>query len=124
MLFVDGGEDRVGINTGTPRTFLDVNGLVSIDQNAITAGAGNWNLNNGNFWTLGAVVVPNPTSMVEGMSGLIVNTAAATWPAAGGAVFQYAGGAPPNITEFPAVIPFYCTNNTTIFIGTPTVNIT
>ena len=124
MLFVDGGEDRVGINTGTPRTFLDVNGLVSIDQNAITAGAGNWNLNNGNFWTLGAVVVPNPTNMVAGMSGLIVNTAAATWPAAGGATFQYAANTPPNITEFPAVIPFYCTNNTTIFIGTPTVNIT
>ena len=93
------------------------------DQNAITAGAGNWNLNNGNFWTLGAVVVPNPTNMAEGISGLIVNTAAATWPAAGGATFQYAANTPPNITEFPAVIPFYCTNNTTIFIGTPTVNI-
>ena len=93
------------------------------DQNAITAGAGNFNLNNGNFWTLGAVVVPNPTNMAEGISGLIVNTAAATWPAAGGATFQYAANTPPNITEFPAVIPFYCTNNTTIFIGTPTVNI-
>jgi hypothetical protein len=124
MLFVDGGEDRVGINTGTPRTFLDVNGLVAIDQNAINAGAGNWNLNNGNFWTLGAVVVPNPTSMVAGISGLIVNTAQATWPDAGGDVFQYADNTPPNITAFPAVIPFYCTNNTTIFIGTPTVNIT
>ena len=56
MLFVDAGEERVGIPLTTPRTFLDVNGLVSIDQNATTAGAGNWNLNNGNFWTLGAVV--------------------------------------------------------------------
>ena len=93
------------------------------DSNAITAGAGNFNLNNGNFWTLGAVVVPDPTNMAEGISGLIVNTAAATWPAAGGATFQYAANTPPNITEFPAVIPFYCTNNTTIFIGTPTVNI-
>ena len=93
------------------------------DQNAITAGAGNFNLNNGNFWTLGAVVVPNPTNMAEGISGLIVNTAQATWPNAGGATFQYAANTPPNITEFPAVIPFYCTNNTTIFIGTPTVNI-
>jgi hypothetical protein len=93
------------------------------DVNAITAGAGNFNLNNGNFWTLGAVVVPDPTNMAEGISGLIVNTAAATWPAAGGATFQYAANTPPNITEFPAVIPFYCPNNTTIFIGTPTVNI-
>ena len=93
-------------------------------ENAITAGAGNWNLNNGNFWTLGAVVVPDPTNMAEGISGLIVNTAAATWPAAGGAVFQYAGGAVPNVTQFPAIIPFYCTDNTTIFIGTPTQNIT
>ena len=92
-------------------------------ENAITAGAGNWDLDNGNFWTLGAVVVPDPTNMAEGISGLIVNTAAATWPAAGGATFQYAANTPPNITEFPAVIPFYCTNNTTIFIGTPTVNI-
>ena len=45
------------------------------------------------------------------------------WPAAGGAVFQYAANTPPNITEFPAVIPFYCTNNTTIFIGTPTATL-
>ena len=93
------------------------------DSNAITAGAGNWDLDNGNFWTLGAVVVPNPTNMAEGISGLIVNTAAATWPAAGGATFQYAANTPPNITEFPAVIPFYCISNTEIFIGTPTVNI-
>jgi hypothetical protein len=91
--------------------------------NAITAGAGNFDLDDGNFWTLGAVAVPNPTNMAEGISGLIVNTAAATWPAAGGATFQYAANTPPNITEFPAVIPFYCPNNTTIFIGTPTVNI-
>ena len=93
-------------------------------ENAITAGAGNWDFDNGNFWTLADIAVPNPTNMAEGISGLIVNTAAATWPAAGGATFQYAANTPPNITEFPAVIPFYCTNNTTIFIGTPTVNIT
>ena len=93
------------------------------DSNAITAGAGNWDLDDGNFWTLAGIVVPVPTNMAEGISGLIVNTAAATWPAAGGATFQYAANTPPNITEFPAVIPFYCTNNTTIFIGTPTVNI-
>lgn len=92
-------------------------------ENAITAGAGNWDLDDGNFWTLAGIAVPDPTNMAEGISGLIVNTAAATWPAAGGATFQYAANTPPNITEFPAVIPFYCTNNTTIFIGTPTVNI-
>lgn len=123
LLFVDGSEDRVGIGTNAPDSTLDVDGQVTITQNAIAAGAGNFNLANGNFWTLGAVVIPNPTNMVAGMSGLIVNTAAATWPAAGGATFQYAANTPPNITEFPAVIPFYCTNNTTIFIGTPTVNI-
>ena len=93
------------------------------DSNAITAGAGNWNLNNGNFWTLAGVVVPTPTNMAEGISGLIINTAAATWPAAGGATFQYAGNAPPNITEFPAIIPFYCISTTEIYIGTPTTNI-
>ena len=124
LFFVDGGNNRVGLGTNVPDTLLDVAGTVSIAQNAITAVAGSWNLANGNFWTLGAVVVPNPTNIVAGVSGLIVNTAAATWPAAGGAVFQYAANTPPNITEFPAVIPFYCTNNTTIFIGTPTVNIT
>ena len=43
--------------------------------------------------------------------------------AGAGATFQYAANTPPNITEFPALIPFYCPNNTTIFIGTPTVNI-
>jgi len=129
MFFVDGGQDRVGIGTVTPATTFEVEGIttldgqVLVDQNAITAGAGNWNLQNGNFWTLAGITVPVPTNMEAGMSGLIVNTAAATWPAAGGATFQYAANTPPNITEFPAVIPFYCTNNTTIFIGTPTVNI-
>ena len=123
LLFVDGSEDRVGIGTNAPDSTLDVDGQVTITQNAIAAGAGNFDLADGNFWTLGAVVIPNPTNMVAGMSGLIVNTAQATWPIAGGATFQYAANTPPNITEFPAVIPFYCTNNTTIFIGTPTVNI-
>jgi len=119
---VDARYVAVAGDTMTGNLLMDTANIQG-DVNAITAGAGNFNLNNGNFWTLGAVTVPVPTNMAEGISGLIVNTAAATWPAAGGATFQYAANTPPNITEFPAVIPFYCPNNTTIFIGTPTVNI-
>lgn len=117
-------DDAFVLNTGDTMTGNLVMNTANItgDSNAITAS--DWDLNNGNFWTLGAITVPTPTNMTEGISGLIVNTAAATWPAAGGATFQYAGNTPPNITEFPATIPFYCVSATEIFIGTPTVNIT
>jgi hypothetical protein len=120
---VDARYVAVAGDTMTGNLVMDTANITG-DSNAITAGAGNWDLNDGNFWTLGAITVPTPTNMAEGISGLIINTAAATWPAAGGATFQYAGNTPPNITEFPATIPFYCVSATEIFIGTPTVNIT
>ena len=91
-------------------------------SNAITSGA--WDLSSGNYWTLGTVDVPTPTNMAVGTSGLIVNTAAAVWPAAGGSTFQYPGGDPPDITDFPAVIPYYCPSGSEIYIGNPTTNIT
>ena len=116
-------DDAFVLNTGDTMTGNLVMNTANIqgDQNAITAG--NWDLNSGNFWTLGAITIPTPTNMVSGISGLIQNTAQATWPAAGGATFQYAGGTPPNVTEFPALIPYYCISNTEIYIGTPTQNI-
>ena len=91
---------------------------------ASSAISGTWDLSIGNYWTLGNLSVPTPTNMAVGTSGLIVNTAAAVWPVAGGATFQYAGGNPPDITEFPAVIPYYCPSGTEIYIGNPTTNIT
>ena len=97
-------------------------GTVNGAQKAIAAGA--WDLATANFWTLDAITVPVPTNMKAGMSGLIVNTAAATWPAAGGSNFQYPGGAEPAPTAFPAIIPFYCISETEIYIGMPTQGIT
>ena len=82
--------------------------------------------------------VPIPTNQRSGQCGLLLlnrnSTAGWTinWPAAGGAVFQYAGGAAPNITQFPAVIPYTVIttgtnanlNDGVILWGAPTVNIT
>ena len=98
------GDNMTGTLTGTP--------------NAIGAA---WNLASGNFWTLGAITVPTPTGMVEGLSGLIRATAQPTWPAAGGGTIFYSEQGPPVVTGAQgAMIPFYCPNNTTILIGNAT----
>ena len=77
--------------------------------------------------------VPIPTNQRSGQCGLLRLDQATAWPAAGGNVFQYAGGAVPNITQFPAIIPFTVIqdgtagnnrNDGVILWGAPTVNIT
>ena len=94
-----------------------------------------WNLANDRMVQIVATgqTVPVPTNRANGQCGLLlinptlVNPFTINWPAAGGDVFQYAGGAVPNITQFPAVVPYTVItvgDNTQVLWGTPTVNIT
>lgn len=88
-------------------------GTVSSTERTITASA--FDLSTGNLWTCGAIAVPNPTNGVSGTSGLIRVTAAPTSFAGN---FKFPGGAGYTApTSFPAIIPFYVQNSTTILLG-------
>jgi len=107
---------------------------VTVPLEAWTAITNAWDLDNDLlvFINTANQTVPIPTNQRSGQTGMLRLDQAATWPAAGGAVFQYAGGAIPNITQFPAIIPYTVittgTNadlsNGVILWGAPTVNIT
>jgi hypothetical protein len=87
-------------------------GTVSSTERTITA---SFDLSTGNLWTCGAIAVPNPTNGVSGTSGLIRVTAAPTSFAGN---FKFPGGAGYTApTSFPAIIPFYVQNSTTILLG-------
>ncbi|QBP06150.1 hypothetical protein [Synechococcus phage S-B68] len=86
---------------------------VSGTEQTITAGS--FDLDNGNFWTVGAVAIPNPTNAVAGISGLIRITAA---PTSWGSNFKFPGGTAPSLASFPAMIAFYVQDSTNILMGT------
>ena len=89
-------------------------GRVSSTERTITAGA--FDMATGNFWTCGAIAIPNPTNAVAATSGLIRLTAA---PTGWGGNFKHAGGAAPAPTAFPAIVPFFVQSATTILVGKP-----
>ncbi|QBP06134.1 hypothetical protein [Synechococcus phage S-B68] len=93
------GGNMTGALTGTERT--------------ITAGA--FDLTTGNYWTCGAITVPNPSGGVAGQSGLIRITAG---PVVWSANFKFPAATAPTLTSYPAIIPFYVQDSTTILMGT------
>ena len=102
----------------TERMRIESNGKVelfgSIYGQERTIGASSFDLNTGNFWTCGAIAIPNPTNGVAGMSGLIRVTAA---PTSFGSNWDFPGGSYTAPTTFPAVAPFYVVNSTTFYLG-------
>ena len=88
----------------------NLTGGVTQTEQAITAGA--FDLATGNFWSCGAITVPNPTNAVAGMSGLIRVTAV---PTGWGANFVPT----PTVAGVPAIIPFYVESPTSIRLGKP-----
>ena len=92
----------------------NLTGALTQTERTITAGA--FDLATGNFWTCGAIAVPNPTNAVAGMSGLIRLTAA---PTGWGSNFKHAGGSATAPTAFPAIVPFYVQAADTILVGKP-----
>ena len=81
-------------------------------ERTITAGA--FDLATGNLWTVGAITVPNPTNAVAGQTGAIRITAG---PVVWSANFKFPGGTAPTIATFPAIIPYYVQDSSTILMG-------
>ena len=81
-------------------------------ERTITAGA--FDLSTGNLWTVGAITVPNPTNAASGQTGAIRITAG---PVVWSGNFKFPGGTPPTIATFPAIIPFYVQDASTILMG-------
>ena len=104
---------------------IDVNATATLQGKVVgierTATASAFDLNNGNFWTFGAIAVPNPTNQSAGMSGLLRVTAAPTSFAAN---WKFPGGSYTAPTSFPAVAPFFVQASGTILVGNWTEGIT
>ena len=83
-------------------------GGVTAEERAI--GTDPFDLEAGNFWSAGAVAIPDPTNAVNGMSGLIRLTDA---PLSWGANFTNA----PTAVTAPAIVPFYVESPTVIRLG-------
>ena len=86
---------------------LNLDGGVSADERTITS---SFDLATGNFWTAGAIAIPNPINGVAGASGLIRFTAA---PTGWGSNFS----TPPTISTVPAIVPFYVESSASIRLG-------
>ena len=85
-------------------------GVTQTERTITTA----FDLATGNFWTCGAIAIPNPTNVVAGMSGLIRLTAA---PSGWGGNFSTA----PTPKVFPSIVPFYVESATKIRLGSAVV---
>ena len=81
-------------------------------ERTITAGA--FDLSTGNLWTVGAITVPNPTNAVSGQTGAIRITAG---PVVWSSNFKFPSGTAPTIAAFPAIIPYYVQDSSTILMG-------
>jgi hypothetical protein len=113
-----------GASTPTERVRIESGGKTKFSGGAYgierTATAAAFNLHTGNFWTCGAIAIPNPTNQVAGMMGSLRVTAAPTSFAAN---WKHPGGTYTAPTTFPAVAPFYVQASGTILLGSWTEGI-
>jgi hypothetical protein len=113
------GADGISLGTGV------AGGSLSTPVTALAAGAGGFDLSQGNFWTnalAAGTEIPAPTNAVAGTSGLIwTTTQANSWNAA----FDHPAG---TITDAAAnsIIPFYIETggaSPKVLLGYPTAGI-
>lgn len=90
----------------------NLTGGVTQTERAISSGS--FNLATGNFWSAGAINIPNPSNKVVGQSGLIRLTAA---PSAWGS--QFRGPVITATYSTPAIVPFYVESTSVIRLGNP-----
>ena len=88
--------------------------LATISATERTITASDFDLSTGNYWTCGAIAIPNPTNQTAGTAGLIRVTAA---PTSFGSHFDFPGGSYTAPTAFPAVVPFFVQASGTILLG-------
>jgi len=67
-----------------------------------------------NLWACGAITVSNPINAAAGQTGAIRITAG---PVAWSSNYKFPGGTAPTIAAFPAIIPYYVQDATTILMG-------
>jgi len=112
------GRLLVGTSSASGTALLQVAGAISTVERTITTGA--FDMGTGNYWTCGAIAIPNPTNAVAGMSGLIRVSAA---PTSFGSNFDFPGGAYTAPTSFPAIVPYYVVSSSQILLGSFTEGI-
>ena len=105
-------------NAALPKAGGTMTGAVIATEVEITGGT--FDLTQGNHFYCGAITVPNPSGGVAGQSGLIRIT---NGPVVWSANFKFPAGVAPTITAFPALIPFYVQDATTILMGNVTEGI-
>ena len=107
-----------GAASPTERMRIESNGRTKFSGSTYgvetTITTGSFNMAVSNFWTCGAIAIPNPTNGVAGMSGLIRVTAA---PTSFGSNWDFPGGTYTAPTAFPAVAPFYIVDSSTFLLG-------
>jgi hypothetical protein len=103
-----------GYDADTVKTDVLPTFTVATRSTERTITAGSFDLATGNLWTVGAITVPNPTNAVAGQTGAIRITAG---PVVWSSNFKFPGGTAPTIATFPAVIPYYVQDASTILMG-------
>ena len=107
-------ETAAGTDATRAVTPAGLKSVLTKTEQTITASAFDMAL--GPYWTCGAITIPNPTNPQVNSTGLIRLTAA---PAGWGTNFKHAGGSATAPKAFPAIVPFYVQNATTILVGKP-----
>ena len=100
-----------GVSGFLPTAGGNMTGAVTSSEVAIAADS--FDLSDGNFFSAGAIAVPNPTGGVVGQSGLIRFTAAPT--SLGDQLIQPANF---NITA-ACIVPFYVQATDRVLLGNP-----
>ena len=103
-----GSDKTITFNASAVFNGGEVDASITTPEKTITSSA--FDMSTGPYWTCGAIDIPNPTSAVSGMAGLIRVTAEPkTW----GSNFSTA----PTPTVFPSIIPFYVQAADNILLG-------
>ena len=94
--------------------------LAAAGYSEVPLTSGSFDMSLGSNFSAGAITIANPTNTTVGKGGLIRITAG---PVVWGSNFKFPGGAAPTLSSFPAVVPYYVQNATTILMGNVTQGI-
>ena len=94
--------------------------LAAAGNSEVPLSAGSFDMSLGSNFSLCAITVANPTNTEVGKSGVFRITAG---PVVWGSNFKFPGGVAPTLSAYPAVIPYYVQDATTILMGNPTEGI-
>ena len=114
----DAANAQATADAALPKAGGRMTGAITVTEVEITAGT--FDLTSGNAFYCGAITVPNPSGGVAGQTGTIRLTAG---PAVWSSNFKFPVGTPPTISAYPAIIPFYVQDATTILMGNVTEGI-